>query len=112
MNRPVDCDAPAIPVVRLAEGRVQRLVVHMEDPRSSGRAKLNRPRESPDEQPLDEVVNLLPVRDAGEDRVLPADENPGMPHHCDEETGLTIGEAKRRQRSTALSGSPIRALRM
>jgi hypothetical protein len=57
-------------------------------------------------------VNLLPVRDPGKRRVLPAEEDPGMPHHCDEEPGLTIGEAKRRERSMAFSGSTIRIRRV
>src|SRR5919197_103457 len=35
-----------------------------------------------------------------------------MPHHCDEETGLTIGEAKRRERSIAFRGSTVRTRRM
>lgn len=63
----------AIPVIRLADGCVERLVMNVEDPRPSGRSKLDRGREFPDQQLLDEVVNLLPVCDAGERGVLSAD---------------------------------------
>jgi hypothetical protein len=76
----------------------------MEDPRSSGRAELDRPREPPDEECLDEVVGLLSVRDICERGVLPADEDPGMPRHGDEETRLTIRETERREPSKAFSG--------
>jgi len=48
------------------------------------------------------------VRDARERRVLPADEDPGMPHHGDEKTGLTIREAEGRERAIALGGRAIR----
>jgi len=107
MNRPVDCDAPSIPVVRLANRRVQRLIVHMDDPRSSGCAEFDRGREPPDEERPDEVMDLLSVRDAGERGVLPADEDAGVPHHGDQETRLTVREAERRERSIAFRGTTI-----
>jgi hypothetical protein len=103
-DRPVDCDTPAISVVRLADGRVERLVVHVEDPRPSGRVELDRPREPSHEQCLDEVVHLLSVRDAGKRRILSADEYASVPHHGDEKTCLTLRQAKRRERSIAFSG--------
>jgi hypothetical protein len=48
----------------------------MDDPRPSGRAEFDRGREPPDEERLDEVVDLLSVRDAGERRVLPPTKAP------------------------------------
>jgi hypothetical protein len=104
MNRPVDCDASSISVVRLANRRVHRFVVHMDDPRPSGRAEFDRSREPPDEERLDEVVNFLSVRDAGERRILSADEYAGVSHHSDEETCLTVRQVERRERSIALGG--------
>jgi hypothetical protein len=50
MNRPVDRDAPSIPIVRLADRRVQRFVVDVNDLRTSGRAEFDRAREPPDQQ--------------------------------------------------------------
>ena len=41
---------------------------------------------------LDEVVDLLPVGDPGERRVLPADEHAGVQHHGDEEARLAWGQ--------------------
>jgi hypothetical protein len=104
MNRPVDCDASSISVVRLASRRVQRLVVHMDDPRPSGRAEFDRGREPPDEERLDDDVNFLSVRDAGERRILSADEYAGVSHHGDEETCLTVRQVERRERSIAFGG--------
>ena len=74
----------------------------MEDPCSSGRAELDRPREAPDEPHLNEVVNLLPVRNAGKRRVLPADEDPGVPHHGHQEARLALRETERGKRSIAI----------
>src|SRR5688572_4108701 len=79
----------------------------MDDPRSSGRPELDGRREPPDEQRLDEVVDLLSVRDAGEHRVLPADEYASVPHHDQQEASLTIREAERCERSSALGGRTI-----
>jgi hypothetical protein len=80
----------------------------MDDPRPSGRAEFDRGRESPDEERLDEVVNFLSVRDAGERRILSADEYAGVSHHGDEETCLTVRQVERRERSIALGGWTIR----
>jgi hypothetical protein len=51
---------------------------------------------------------LLSVRDAGERRVLPADEDAGMPHDDDRETCLTVRETERRERSIECSGTTFR----
>jgi hypothetical protein len=68
----------------------------MDDLRPSGRAEFDRGRELPDEQRLDEVVDLLSVRDTRERRILSADEYTGVSHHGDEETRLTVSERERR----------------
>jgi hypothetical protein len=80
----------------------------VDDPRPSGRAEFDRGREPPDEKRLDEVVDLLSVRDAGERRILSADEYAGVPHDGDQETCLTVRETERREPSSALSGQTIR----
>jgi hypothetical protein len=49
LNGPVDRDSSAVPVVRLADGRIERLVVNMEDSRPSGRSELERGHEFPDQ---------------------------------------------------------------
>ena len=81
LDRPVDRDSPAVPVVRLSDGRVERLVMNVEDSRPSGRSELDRSDELPGDELFYEVVDLLPVGDAGERRVLPADEHAGVQHH-------------------------------
>ena len=48
------------------------------------------------------------MRDAGERRVLPADEDAGILHHGDEETRLTVRKAEQRERSIALGAKTIR----
>jgi hypothetical protein len=53
-------------------------VVNVEDLCSSGRPELDWNHEPPDQELFDEVVNLLPVRDAGERGVLSADEHTGV----------------------------------
>ena len=79
----------------------------MDDPRPSGRAEFDRGREPPDKERLDEVVDLLSVCDTGERRILPANEYAGVPHDGDQETGLTVRETERRERSIALSATTI-----
>jgi hypothetical protein len=60
-DRPVDRNSATVAVVRLPDGRVERLVVNVENARPSGRSELDRSHEPPDQELLDEVVNLLPV---------------------------------------------------
>ena len=108
LDRPVDRDSPAVPVVRLADGRVERLVVNVEDPRPSGRSELDRGHEPPDQQLLDEVVNLLPVCDAGERGVLPADEHAGVQHDGRQEASLTLCETERHEDPDALGCRLVR----
>jgi hypothetical protein len=47
------------------------------------------------------------VRDAGERRVLPADEYDSVPHDRDQETCLTVRETERCERSIAFSGCTV-----
>jgi hypothetical protein len=67
------------------------------DLRPSGRAELDRSHESPDQQLLDEIVNLLPVCDAGERRVLSADEHAEVQHDGRQEASLTLCETERHE---------------
>jgi hypothetical protein len=107
-DRPLDRDSPAVPIVRLTDGRVQRLVVNVEDPRPSGRTELNRSNEPPDQQFHDEVVNLLPVRDVCERRVLPADKHSGVQHDSRQEASLTLCETKGDESLDALTCGLVR----
>ncbi len=91
-----------VPVIWFADRGVERFVEHVEDsspllsPNHRGRS------EPPGQELLDEVVHLLAMSDAREGAVLAADEYPGVQHHCNEETGLTIREAERRDRIDAI----------
>jgi hypothetical protein len=49
LDRAADHDSPAVPVVRLADCCVERLVVNVEDPRPSGRSELDRSHEPADQ---------------------------------------------------------------
>jgi len=48
--------------------------------------------ESALDEPVDEVVRLLSVRDAGEAAVLPLEEHAGVHHDGRQEPGLALGE--------------------
>ena len=48
--------------------------------------------ESAVNEPADEVVRLLSVRDAGEAAVLPLEEDTGVRHDGRQESGLALGE--------------------
>ena len=48
--------------------------------------------ESTLDEPVDEVVRLLSVRDPGEATVLPLQEHAGVRHDGRQETGLALGE--------------------
>jgi hypothetical protein len=108
LNRTLGRDSPTIPVVRLTDGCVQRLAVNVEDPYPSGRSKRDRGHEFPDQQLLDEVVNFLPVRDAGERSILPADEHAGVQHDGNQEASLTLCETERLEDLRALGCRLIR----
>jgi hypothetical protein len=102
LDRPVNGDSPAVPAVRLADGGVERLVMNVEDPLPSGRSDLDRGHESPDLELLNEVVDLLTVRDASERGVLPSDEHAGVQHDGCQEASLTHCETERHQNLAAL----------
>jgi hypothetical protein len=98
----VDGDASAVPVVRLSDDSVERLVMNVEDSRASGRSELNRCDELPGDEFFYELVDLLPVGDPGERRVLSADEHAGMQQHGYKKATLTIGEIERGGGSSGL----------
>jgi hypothetical protein len=83
-------------------------VVHVEDPRPSGRPELDRSHEPPDYQHLQEVVDLLTVCDASERGVLPADEHAGVQHHSRQEASLTLCETERQEDLGALGCRLVR----
>ena len=107
-DRPVDSGSSSVPVVRLADGRVERLVMNMEDPRPSGRSELNRSNELPGDKLLYEVVDLLPVGDPGERGVLPTDEHAGVQHDARQEASLTLCETERQEDLNALGCRLVR----
>jgi hypothetical protein len=67
-------------------------VLNVKDTSPSGRSELDRSHESPDQELLDQVVNLLSVRDANEGRILAAYEHASMKHYRDEKARLAFGE--------------------
>ena len=102
LNRSVDRDSPTVAVVRLIDGRVERLVVNVEDLPPTRRSELDRVHEPTDEQLPDEIVDLLTVRDASERSVLPADEYAGVQHDGCQEASLTLCETERHENLNAL----------
>jgi hypothetical protein len=112
LDRPVDSDSPAVPVVRLAERGVERLMVNVEDSRPSGRSEPDGGHEPPDQELLDEVVDLLPMRDAGERGVLSADEHAGVQHDSNQEGSLAIRQIEWCGDASALDSETICARRV
>ena len=78
------------------------LVVDVVDARPAVRPEGDEPGVLVRQHAGDEVVDLLPVRDAGEGRVLAADEDAGVQHHRHEEARLAIREPERRNRVDAV----------
>jgi hypothetical protein len=71
----LDGGPPPVPIVGLVDGPIERLVVDVEEARPLVRPEGNGPRVPMRQHTRDEVVHLLPVRDASEGRVLATDED-------------------------------------
>jgi hypothetical protein len=80
----------------------------MEDARPSGRPERNRSNELASDHLLDEVVDLLTVRDASERGVLPADEHAGVQHDSRQEASLTLCETEWHENVNALGCRRVR----
>ncbi len=81
----------AVPIVGVADGPIARLVVDVEQARPPVRPESDGPRVPVRQQAREEVVHLLPVRDAGEGRVLAPDEHARVAKDEVEESVLALG---------------------
>ena len=75
LDRLFDREPAPVAIVGVADGGVQGLVVDVVDARPAVRPEGDEPGVLVRQHAGDEVVDLLPVRDAGEGRVLAADED-------------------------------------
>jgi hypothetical protein len=85
----------AEPVVWLADGCPEGLVVDVEHSPAMELASGDRRRESSLDERIDEVRALLAVDDAGRTAVLALDEDTRVQQHVQQESRLAFGEAKR-----------------
>ena len=86
------------PIVRVAELPVQRLEVDVVQAHAAARSEGHRPDPGVGFQAPEEVVHLLPVRDAGEGGVLAPDEDARHAQDQVQESALPFGEGKARHR--------------
>src|SRR2546426_6946695 len=96
-----------MPVVGLANGLVERLVLNVKEAspmECAGRDDGGVP--APDKL-REKVVGLLAVDDAGKGAVLPLEEHPGMHQHADEKARLTLGKPEGRNGGDACRASAI-----
>jgi hypothetical protein len=77
-----------VPVVRLANRLVERLVVDVVQASTSDRPWFDGSRESAGHQPCHELPAVLPARRAGELAVLALEKTPGVDHDGHKETTL------------------------
>src|SRR5690606_34279022 len=92
---------PAQPCVPLTDGLVEGLVVHVIHAPPTMPARLRRCHATA-VQELDELVDLLPVRQPRPGAVLPSDEDTGVEHHVHQEAGLALCEPELRDLLDAL----------
>ena len=96
-----------MPVVDLANGRVERLVVDVEEAAPVQRPDRNRLRHPTCRESLEEVVGLLAVDDARERAVLSLHEDAAVQHHRDQEAGLALREPERGDRLRAVDREAV-----
>ena len=88
-----------MPVVRLADGFVERLVVDAIDPAAADAAVRDRRRMAAVHQTGDELSAVMPpAGDPRERAVLALKKTARVRHDGDQEAGLALGEAERAQR--------------
>src|SRR4051812_46566745 len=96
-----------MPIIRLADGRVERLVMDVKQAAPMQRTHRNRLGHPTGRESLEEVVRLLAVDDPGEGAVLPLDEDATVEHHRDQEARLSLGEAERGHRLGPVEGEGV-----
>ena len=85
---------PPIPVVRLADRFVERLVVDVVQPSSPDRSRFDGTGEAARHETGHELTAVLPADRAGEGAVLPLQEAAGVDHHGHEELPLPFVKPK------------------
>jgi hypothetical protein len=81
-----------MPIIRLTDGLVERLVLDVVQPAAVQRARGDRRSVAGRDELGEEVMCLLAVRDAGEQPVLPFDEHAGEDEHMHQKPRLTLGK--------------------
>jgi hypothetical protein len=94
LDHPAERTHTPIPVVGLADRFVERLVVDVIEPSSSHRPRLDGARESPGQEPSDELPAVLASDSAAEGAVLPLQKAARVDHHGHEELPLPLREAE------------------
>ena len=84
-----------MPVVRLADGFVERLVVDVVDPTAAHAAVCDRRGIAAGDQSGHEIAAVLPAGDTRERAVLALQKAAGVRHDGHQEAGLTLGQAER-----------------
>ena len=97
LDHAADRPQPPIPVVRLADRFVERLVVNVVQPSSPDRPRFDGTGESSRHETGHELTAVLPAHGAGERAVLPLQETAGVDHHGHEELPLPLGETEAAQ---------------
>lgn len=85
MVRAAQRHAPAVSVVRLVDGGVQRLVTQVKEPAAMAAAHINRSRVASLNERPQEVDRLLPMDDASERAVLALGKNAAVDQDLDQE---------------------------
>lgn len=97
----------AVAVVGLANGGVERFVVHVEYPPAMESANHGRAGVATLDQARQEVVRVLPMGNAGEGALLAFDEDAAVDQDLDQEPRLSLREAERADGFRAFCGQAI-----
>jgi hypothetical protein len=84
-----------MPIIPLADGLIERLVMHVKEPPPMERSRSDHRRVPTLDELRHEVMALLAMDDAGRRAVLALQEDAGVDHDVHEESRLALGEAKR-----------------
>src|SRR6266852_4230791 len=96
-----------MPVVRLANGLVEGLVLDVKQASSMEGARRDHGGVRAPDQPREKVMGLLAVDDTGKGAVLPLEEHPGMHQDADEKPRLTFGKPEGRNGIHAVRASAV-----
>jgi hypothetical protein len=94
LDEPAERRRLAVPIVRFPDRLIEGLVLDVIEPSAMEGAERDGGGVAAAEELLQEIMCLLPVRDAGELPVLPLQEDAAMEEHVQEEARLPLREAK------------------